>query len=83
MAIETDVLEAAAGAHKAVSVPASVKQLNLLAYVHLRNIYGSTGAGRTARQIVEHLAKRDDVDMRVLADVADMARILPLCSNPG
>ena len=56
--------------------------LNLLAYVHLRNIHGSTGAGRTARQIVEHLAMRGDVNLRVLADSGDAERILPLVQEP-
>jgi glycosyltransferase involved in cell wall biosynthesis len=55
---------------------------NVLAYVHLRNIHGSTGAGRTARQIVEHLALRQDVGLTVLADAADKARILPLVQEP-
>jgi len=57
-------------------------RLNLLAYVHLRNIHGSTGAGRTARQIVEHLAQRDDVQMRVLADAGDTERVIPLVKEP-
>lgn len=55
---------------------------NVLAYVHLRNIYGSTGAGRTARQIVEHLALRQDVRLRVLADAEDKRKILPLVQAP-
>jgi glycosyltransferase involved in cell wall biosynthesis len=55
---------------------------NILAYVHLRNIHGSTGAGRTARQIVEHLAMRPDVGLTVLADAADKTRILPLVQEP-
>ena len=58
------------------------KQVNLLAYVHLRNIHGSTGAGRTARQIVEHLALRGDVNLRVLADATDKKKILPLVQKP-
>lgn len=58
------------------------KPLNLLAYVHLRNIHGSTGAGRTARQITEHLAMRSDINLRVLADRADADRILPLVRAP-
>ncbi len=67
----------------AAEVPAvSRRPLNLLAYVHLRNIHGSTGAGRTARQIVEHLASRPDVNLRVLADAADKTRILPLVQQP-
>ena len=57
-------------------------RLNLLAYVHLRNIHASTGAGRTARQITEHLALRDDVNLHVLADADDRARILPLVQKP-
>lgn len=56
--------------------------LRLLAYVHLRNIHGSTGAGRTARQIVEHLARRDDLQLRILADAGDSKRILPLVQEP-
>ncbi len=56
--------------------------VNLLAYVHLRNIYGSTGAGRVARQLTEHLARRDDVDLHVLADPADHSRIVPLVGTP-
>ena len=60
----------------------SVKPSNVLAYVHLRNIHGSTGAGRTARQIVEHLALREDVHLRVLADAEDKKRILPLVGAP-
>ena len=56
--------------------------LRVLAYVHLRNIHGSTGAGRTARQLTEHLARRPDVQLRVLADAGDKARILPLVGEP-
>ena len=62
--------------------PHPVRHLKILAYVHLRNIHGSTGAGRTARQITEHLAMREDVDLRVLADASDMSRILPLVKEP-
>ena len=62
--------------------PTAVRPLNLLAYVHLRNIHGSTGAGRTARQITEHLAQRDDVNLRILADAQDKARVLPLVQEP-
>lgn len=63
-------------------VPQGAAPLNVLAYVHLRNIYGSTGAGRTARQITEHLAMRGDVNLRILADETDKARILPLVQEP-
>jgi glycosyltransferase involved in cell wall biosynthesis len=56
--------------------------INLLAYVHLRNIYGSTGAGRVARQLIEHLALRDDVRLRILADPADHAKVVPLVGAP-
>ena len=63
----------------AASTPRAV---NVLAYVHLRNIYGSTGAGRTARQITEHLAMREDISLRVLADAGDKERILPLVQEP-
>lgn len=60
----------------------ATRKVHILAYVHLRNIHGSTGAGRTARQIVEHLALRPDVDLHVLADDADKTRILPLVQEP-
>ena len=55
---------------------------NILAYVHLRNIHGSTGAGRTARQITEYLALREDINLRILAEASDKARILPLVRDP-
>ena len=58
------------------------RPLNLLAYVHLRNIHASTGAGRVARQLTEHLACRTDVDLHVLADAEDRRRILPLVGEP-
>ena len=48
----------------------------------MRNIHNSTGAGRTARQITEHLARRDDVELRVLADANDRQRVLPLVGDP-
>ena len=56
--------------------------MNLLAYVHLRNIHGSTGAGRVARQLVEHLAPRPGLEMRILADPGDHRRIVPLVGEP-
>lgn len=56
--------------------------VHVLAYVHLRNIHGSTGAGRVARQLTEHLAARTDVRLRILADAADQSRILPLVGEP-
>ena len=56
--------------------------MNILAFVHLRNIHASTGAGRTARQIVEHLALLPETRLEVLADAHDKARILPLVGSP-
>jgi glycosyltransferase involved in cell wall biosynthesis len=56
--------------------------LRILAYVHLRNIHASTGAGRVARQVTEQLAKRADVDLHVLADADDHQRIVPLVAEP-
>jgi glycosyltransferase involved in cell wall biosynthesis len=58
------------------------KAMNILAYVHLRNIHNSTGAGRVARQLTEHLALREDVNLEVLADEADRQRVLPLVQQP-
>lgn len=59
-----------------------VKTLSILSLVHLRNIYRSTGAGRVARQLTEHLAKRPDTKICILADSADYRRIVPLVGEP-
>jgi glycosyltransferase involved in cell wall biosynthesis len=56
--------------------------VNVLAYVHLRNIHNSTGAGRVARQLTEHLAVRKDVNLQILADAGDREHILPLVQKP-
>jgi glycosyltransferase involved in cell wall biosynthesis len=60
----------------------TAKPINLLAYVHLRNIHGSTGAGRVARQLTEHLAGCSGVNLQILADRTDHARIIPLVGRP-
>jgi glycosyltransferase involved in cell wall biosynthesis len=51
--------------------------MNILAYVHLRNIHRSTGAGRVARQLIEHLACRTGVNVHILADQADFHSVVP------
>jgi glycosyltransferase involved in cell wall biosynthesis len=56
--------------------------INVLAYVHLRNIHASTGAGRVARQMIEHLAQRKNIEIQILADKADYDRVLPLVGEP-
>lgn len=78
------VVKEAAVAHRgaARSAGADGEPLRLLAYVHLRNIHRSTGAGRVARQLTEHLALRADVNLRVLADREDLGRIVPLVGAP-
>lgn len=58
------------------------KTVRVLAYVHLRNIHNSTGAGRVARQLTAHLAERSDIDLQVLADPSDHARIIPQVGAP-
>ena len=76
-------LRTPSGERRAASALASLSPtINLLAYVHLRNIYASTGAGRVARQMTEHLARRSDIRMHVLADRGDQERILPLVGEP-
>lgn len=50
--------------------------MNILTYVHLRNIYGSTGAGRVARQMTEHLAQESQDQLHILADPADHRKIV-------
>jgi glycosyltransferase involved in cell wall biosynthesis len=56
--------------------------MNVLSFVHLRNIHGSTGAGRVARQLTEHLARQERLNLHVLADAADHRRILPKVGSP-
>ena len=66
------------------NVPDAAKQdaVRVLALVHLRNIHRSTGAGRVARQLTEHLARRSDVDLRVLADRGDHRQMAELAGMP-
>ena len=64
------------------AVPQQTPAVRLLAYVHLRNIHRSTGAGRVARQLVEHLSLRPEIDLRILADAGDQARVVPLVGAP-
>ncbi|MGI4830223.1 MAG: glycosyltransferase family 4 protein [Janthinobacterium lividum] len=56
--------------------------MRILDYVHLRNIYRSTGVGRVARELTEHLAQRPDVDLRILADRQDYTTIVPKVGSP-
>ncbi len=56
--------------------------MNLLTYVHLRNIYRSTGVGRVARELTEQMALRSDVELKVLADRGDHARVIEKVGGP-
>jgi len=56
--------------------------MNVLAYVHLRNIHRSTGAGRVARELIEHVARRKDVNVHLLGDRADYDSIVPNVGHP-
>ena len=56
--------------------------MNILSYVHLRNIYRSTGVGRVSRELTEHLAGMPGNEVQVLADRGDYDRILPKVSQP-
>lgn len=56
--------------------------MNLLTYVHLRNIYRSTGVGRVGRELTEHLAQRPEIRLRILADRRDHAKIVPRVGAP-
>ena len=56
--------------------------MNILAYVHLRNISGATGAGRVARNIVEGLSADNRDRIVVLADHGDYRRIIPDAGSP-
>lgn len=58
--------------HPAGADPKSAcARVNVLAYVQMRNIFGSTGAGRVACQLTEHLARRPGVNLHILADKGD------------
>lgn len=56
--------------------------MNILAYVHLRNIYGSTGHGRVARQITEHLAQGTEDALHILADPEDYRKVVHKVGAP-
>jgi glycosyltransferase involved in cell wall biosynthesis len=56
--------------------------MNILAYVHLRNIHRSTGAGRVARGLIEHVARREGVNVHLLGDRADYGAIIPNVGHP-
>lgn len=56
--------------------------MNILAYVHLRNIHRSTGAGRVAQNIIEALVDQNTDDIRILGDASDHGRVLPLMGEP-
>lgn len=56
--------------------------MNILAFVHLRNIHRSTGAGRVARELMEHVSRCDGVNMHILADQADHRTIVPRVGEP-
>jgi len=56
--------------------------MNLLTYVHLRNIYRSTGVGRVARELTEQLSRIDSIHQEILADRADHARVVHKVGGP-
>lgn len=56
--------------------------MNILAYVHLRNIHGSTGAGRVARNIIEALDRTGNDKIKILGDRADYDKVVPKVGAP-
>lgn len=56
--------------------------MNILAYVHLRNLIGSTGHGRVARQITEHLAQSAADTLHILADPEDHRKVVDKVGVP-
>lgn len=56
--------------------------MNLLTYVHMRNIYRSTGVGRVSRELTEQFALRSDVRLQVLADREDHAQVVDKVGGP-
>ena len=56
--------------------------MKILDYVHLRNIYRSTGVGRVGRELTEHMARTPGVDLRILADRSDYMEFVPKVGAP-
>ena len=56
--------------------------MNLLSYVHLRNIYRSTGVGRVARELTEQFAINPKIQLEVLADRGDYDRVIEKVGEP-
>jgi glycosyltransferase involved in cell wall biosynthesis len=56
--------------------------VNVLAYVHLRNIHSSTGAGRFSRNMIEETARLGHHDLAILADAADHRDVVPKVGAP-
>jgi glycosyltransferase involved in cell wall biosynthesis len=55
---------------------------NVLLYVHMRNIYRSTGAGRVARQMAEYVSRRPGMNVHVLADRSDHDSVIDKVGEP-
>lgn len=64
------------------SVVAAASSMNLLSYVHLRNIYRSTGVGRVAREMTDHLAQMPGIHVEVLADPGDHEQVIDKVGEP-
>ncbi|MGI4853135.1 MAG: glycosyltransferase family 4 protein [Janthinobacterium lividum] len=56
--------------------------MNILSYVHLRNIYRSTGVGRVSRELTEHLHRAPGVSLHVLADRQDHQKVIRSVGKP-
>ena len=56
--------------------------MNILSYIHLRNIYRSTGVGRVSRELTEHLHRFEGVRLHVLADPDDYRKVVPKVGEP-
>jgi glycosyltransferase involved in cell wall biosynthesis len=68
--------------HDVTGVKKSPTTVNVLTYVHLRNIVDSTGAGRVARHLTESLARRSDVHIHILADAGDYQKVIGKLAPP-
>lgn len=56
--------------------------MNILSYVHLRNIYRSTGVGRVARELTENMARQPENRVEILADRGDYDRVIDKVGEP-
>ena len=56
--------------------------MNILSYVHLRNIYRSTGVGRVARELTQEMSVLPGIAIQILGDRSDHDRVVSKVGKP-